>query len=85
MHNKSGINFLAIDFETAAAEHASVSEADICVIQHGEIVVPCSWLVRPEDNRYQYWNIKVHSSLNMIRWIIVVSNWVLSKCAPPYR
>lgn len=86
MHNKSGINFIAIDFETAAAKHASICEADICVIQHGEIAVPCSWLVRPEDNRYQYWNIKVHHSiLNMIHWIIVVSNWVLSKYAPPYR
>lgn len=31
MHNKSGINFIAIDFETAAAKHASICEADICV------------------------------------------------------
>lgn len=85
MHNKSGINVLAIDFETAAAKHASIYEVDICVIQHGEIAVPYLWLIRPEDNRYQYWNTKVHSILNMIRWIIVVSNWVLSKYTPPYR
>ena len=31
MHNKSDINFIARDFETAAAKHASVCEADICV------------------------------------------------------
>lgn len=31
MHNKSGINVLVIDFETAAAKHASICEADICV------------------------------------------------------
>lgn len=31
MHNKSGINVLVIDSETAAAKHASICEADICV------------------------------------------------------
>lgn len=31
MYNKSGINVLVIDFETAAAKHASICEADICV------------------------------------------------------
>lgn len=33
MHNKSGINFIAIDFETAAAKHASICETDICVCE----------------------------------------------------
>ena len=32
----------------------------ICVVRNGEIAETRSWLVRPEDNRYQYWNIKVH-------------------------
>ena len=60
MTDKSDINFIAIDFETATSKRASICEVGICVVRHGEIAETRSWLVRPEDNRYQYWNIKVH-------------------------
>lgn len=53
-------NFIAIDFETATSRRASVCEVGICVVLEGEIVETRSWLVRPEDNRYQYWNIRCH-------------------------
>ena len=53
-------NFIAIDFETATSRRASVCEVGICVVRNGEIAETRSWLVRPEDNRYHYWNIEIH-------------------------
>lgn len=55
-----GVNFIAIDFETATAKRASICEAGICVVKDGKIKETRSWLVRPENNLYNYWNIKVH-------------------------
>ena len=54
------INFIAIDFETATAKRYSICEAGICVVKNGKIVETKSWLVRPEGNSYDYWNIQVH-------------------------
>lgn len=58
----SNLNFIAIDFETATSKKASVCEVGICVVRNGEAEASetRSWLVRPEDNRYQYWNIRIH-------------------------
>jgi DNA polymerase-3 subunit epsilon len=53
-------NFIAIDFETAGPKRASICEAGICVVKAGKVVETKSWLVRPENNQYSYWNIKVH-------------------------
>lgn len=58
--NKQSRNFIAIDFETATARHASVCEVGICVVREGEIVETRSWLVQPEDNRYNYRNVRIH-------------------------
>ncbi len=54
------LNFIAIDFETATSRRASVCEAGICVVRRGQVCETRSWLVRPEDNRYSYWNILIH-------------------------
>lgn len=54
------INFIAIDFETATCERASICEAGICVVKAGKIIETKSWLVRPENNQYHYWNIQIH-------------------------
>lgn len=56
----NNLNFIAIDFETATSRRASVCEIGICVVRNGEVTETRSWLVQPEDNRYQYWNMKVH-------------------------
>lgn len=53
-------NFIAIDFETATAKRSSVCEIGICVVRGGEVAETRSWLVRPEDNFYHYFNIKIH-------------------------
>ena len=55
-----GLNFVAIDFETATGKRASICEAGICVVKDGKVVETQSWLVRPEDNAYAYWNINIH-------------------------
>lgn len=54
------LNFIAIDFETATRRHESVCEVGICVVRQGEIVETRSWLVRPEGNAYDYWNMRCH-------------------------
>lgn len=54
------LNFIAIDFETATGRQASICEAGICVVKDGKVIETRSWLVRPEDNAYCYWNIKIH-------------------------
>lgn len=55
-----GLNFIAIDFETATAKRASICEVGICVVRDGEIIETRSWLVQPEENVYSYWNIRCH-------------------------
>lgn len=55
-----GLNFIAIDFETATGKRASICEAGISVVKDGKVVETKSWLIRPEDNAYSYWNIQVH-------------------------
>jgi DNA polymerase III subunit epsilon len=55
-----GLNFIAIDFETATGKRASICEAGICVVKDGKVVETKSWYVRPEDNAYSYWNIQIH-------------------------
>lgn len=55
-----GLDFIAIDFETANNKRASVCEAGICIVRNGKIAGTQSWLIRPEGNDYSYWNIRIH-------------------------
>lgn len=55
-----GLNFIAIDFETATGRRASVCEAGICAVRDGRIAETCSWLVRPPSNVYSYRNVQIH-------------------------
>ena len=55
-----GLNFIAIDFETANSSRASICEAGICVVRDGSVQETRSWLVRPQGNVYNYWNTKIH-------------------------
>jgi DNA polymerase III subunit epsilon len=57
---QEGIDFIAIDFETATGRRDSICEAGICVVKDGKIVENKSWLVRPEGNLYSYWNMQIH-------------------------
>lgn len=55
-----GLNFIAIDFETANSSRASICEAGICVVRDGSVQETRSWLVRPQGNEYHYGNINIH-------------------------
>lgn len=55
-----GPDFIAIDFETATSQRASICEAGICVVRGGQIAETRSWLVRPPGNEYSYWNTRIH-------------------------
>lgn len=55
-----GLNFIAIDFETATGSRASICEAGICEVHDGLIVDTCSWLVQPPFNQYSYFNTLIH-------------------------
>ncbi len=55
-----GLDFVAIDFETASNSPDSICEAGICVVRDGKIVETQSWLVRPPGNQYNYWNTRIH-------------------------
>lgn len=39
---------------------SSVCEIGTCVVRNGDVVETRSWLVRSEDNLYQYLNMKIH-------------------------
>ncbi len=55
-----GLDFIAIDFETATYWRSSVCEAGICVVRDGRIVETRSWLVRPQGNIFYYKNTLIH-------------------------
>lgn len=57
---QESLNFIAIDFETATAKRSSICETGICVVRGGKIIETKSWLVQPEGNLYNYWNIQCH-------------------------
>ncbi len=53
-------NFAAIDFETATSEPHSVCSVGIVIVRDGRIADGYYSLIRPEGNRYDYWNTRVH-------------------------
>ena len=55
-----GLNFIAIDFETATGSRTSICEAGICVVRGGKVAGVRSWLVRPQGNYYSFWNMQIH-------------------------
>lgn len=55
-----GLNFIAIDFETANNKRASICEAGICIVRDGKITETRSWLIKPKGNYYNYWNMQIH-------------------------
>lgn len=54
------MNFTAIDFETAIGKRCSICQVGIVRVENGKIVNKISRLVRPPNNEYSKWNIKVH-------------------------
>lgn len=55
-----GVNFVAIDLETATSDRDSICEIGLCVVKKEQIVETKSWLVQPPDNDYDDFNINIH-------------------------
>jgi DNA polymerase III subunit epsilon len=52
--------FTAIDFETATPHRSSICQVGMVRVVDGEIFQTFSQLIRPPDNQYNYFNIRVH-------------------------
>ena len=58
--SKEGINFIAIDLETATADRNSICEIGIAIVEQSEVKTHKSWLIRPPHNQYDESNTKIH-------------------------
>ena len=54
------LNFIAIDFETATEDRSSICEIGLCTVENSVIKSIRSWLVKPEGNKYDRFNIMIH-------------------------
>ena len=52
--------FTAVDFETATTQRSSICQVGIVRVVDGEIFQTFSQLIRPPDNHYTYYNVRVH-------------------------
>lgn len=56
----NNLTFTAIDFETATSGRNSICQIGLVRVVDGEIFQYFSQLIRPPENQYNYWNIRVH-------------------------
>jgi len=54
------LDFVALDLETATSNRNSICEIGITVVKDSGIVESKSWLVRPEGNVYDRFNVYIH-------------------------
>ena len=55
-----GIDFIALDLETATWKKSSICEIGIAIVKDSEVVETKSWLVKPYRNWYDSFNISIH-------------------------
>ena len=55
-----GLNFIALDLETATWEKSSICEVGIAIVRDSCVVETKSWLVKPYRNWYDSFNISIH-------------------------
>lgn len=55
-----GMEFAAIDFETANEQHSSACALGIVVVEGKRITTKSSWLIRPPDLRFNSLNVSLH-------------------------
>lgn len=56
----SMINFVALDLETANAYRGSICQIGITEVIDGKVQPSKSWLVKPQNNKYDEFNIEIH-------------------------
>ena len=52
------MKFVAIDFETANSERSSPCEIGLAIVNDFKIVDKFSYLIKPKDNYFDYYNIQ---------------------------
>lgn len=57
-----GLNFTAIDFETANSHSASACAVGLVKVRDGKVVAEASWFIRPPIgfDTFSDWNIRIH-------------------------
>lgn len=55
-----GLNFTAIDFETANGQMSSICQVGLVRVENGIIVKEIECLIQPPNNSYHWGNSKVH-------------------------
>lgn len=55
-----GVNFTAVDFETANGQLNSICQVGLVRVENGQIVKELDILVQPPNNAYHWGNTKVH-------------------------
>lgn len=54
------MDFITLDFETATAQRDSPCEIGLTFVSGGQIVNTKSWLIKPMNNEFDYFNILIH-------------------------
>lgn len=57
---KFGLDFVALDLETATWSKSSICEIGIAIVKDSKVVETKSWLVKPYRNWYDSFNISIH-------------------------
>lgn len=55
-----GLDFVAIDFETANAKRSSACSIGLAFVENGELVDSKHYLIKPTPNHYDIHNMRVH-------------------------
>ncbi len=56
----TGMDFVAIDFETATSKRDSACEIGLTFVEGGKIVETKSWLIKPKYQDFDHFNVLVH-------------------------
>ncbi len=54
------MDFITIDFETANSERNSPCEIGLTFVSNNKVIETKSWLIKPINNRFDYFNILLH-------------------------
>lgn len=58
--SENGINFVAMDLETATEFRDSICEVGITIVENSKVKETKSWLIQPPGNEYDEFNIEIH-------------------------
>lgn len=54
------MNFITIDFESATSKRGTPCEIGLTLVENSTIIETKTWLIKPVDNKFEYFNMLVH-------------------------